>query len=212
MATPLRLNLGCATQVVDGWVNVDYAPGARLAKLPGFAPLNRRLRLLHTDWDPRIVLQDLRKPLAWPDGSVDAIYSSHTLEHLSRAAGRRLLAECHRVLRPGGILRVVVPSFASVVEQYATGRLPADEVLAGVNAVHTAPSLREMVGLRNGVPHLCLYDDPSLIRAFTEAGFAACARAAFDSDLDDITAIELAERTVGAAIVEGRREAGGTAH
>jgi SAM-dependent methyltransferase len=203
--TSTRLNLGCATQVVDGWTNVDYAPGAWLAKVPGFPALNRRLRLLATDWDPRIVLQDLRKPLGWPDASVDVVYTSHTLEHLSHDDGRALLAECARVLRPGGVLRVVVPSFASVASDYATGALPADRVLEAMNVVHRRPRLREFLSLRTGVPHLCMYDDVSLVRALQDNGFEARVRAPFDSDIADIAAIELAERTVGAAIVEGRR-------
>jgi len=30
----MKLNLGCGNQVVEGWVNVDYALGARFAKIP----------------------------------------------------------------------------------------------------------------------------------------------------------------------------------
>ena len=108
----LRLNLGCGSCVVPAWTNVDYALGARLAKVPAFRKVNERLGLFHMRWDERIHIHDLRTRFPWRDGSAEAAYSSHTLEHLSRDEGRHFIKECHRVLAPGGVLRVIVPEFA----------------------------------------------------------------------------------------------------
>lgn len=41
-----------------------------------------------------------------PDGAAEIIYSSHTIEHVTDEAVDRLLAECHRALKPGGVLRI----------------------------------------------------------------------------------------------------------
>jgi translation initiation factor 1 (eIF-1/SUI1) len=30
----LKLHLGCGTNVVEGWINIDYSLGAHLAKIP----------------------------------------------------------------------------------------------------------------------------------------------------------------------------------
>ena len=49
---------------------------------------------------------------------VDAIYASHMLEHLDRAEARSFLAECRRVLKPGGILRLAVPDLRNAAYQY----------------------------------------------------------------------------------------------
>jgi SAM-dependent methyltransferase len=49
---------------------------------------------------------------------VDAIYHSHVLEHLSHGDARRLTAECLRVLKSGGVLRVVVPDLEGVARLY----------------------------------------------------------------------------------------------
>jgi len=137
---PVKLNLGCGTHVVPGWINVDYAAGARLLRLPGFRRLNRRLGLFKGDWPSGIVLHDLRRPLPWDSGSVDIIYSSHTLEHLSRDEGIRLLAECYRVLRPGGIIRIVVPDLAHIVRRYASGQLPADRFVEELGVLYLQES------------------------------------------------------------------------
>lgn len=113
----MKLNLGCGAQVVEGWVNVDYSLGARFMKVPLFRAVNRKLRFFNIDWDNRIYLHDLTRPFPWPEASVDAAYSSHTLEHLSRDAGRRFLGECHRVLRRGGIVRILVPDLQHHIRQ-----------------------------------------------------------------------------------------------
>jgi predicted SAM-dependent methyltransferase len=49
------------------------------------------------------------KGLPFPNFCFDAVYHSHFLEHLTKNGAEFILKECHRVLKKGGILRVVVP-------------------------------------------------------------------------------------------------------
>jgi len=60
-------------------------------------------------WDRTIRRFDIVKGLPYAARSVDAIYSSHTLEHLYLDDARKVLEECQRVLKPGGCLRVALP-------------------------------------------------------------------------------------------------------
>ena len=48
----------------------------------------------------------------------DLVYHSHLLEHFSKADGQKLITECFRVLRPGGILRIVVPDLEGIARNY----------------------------------------------------------------------------------------------
>jgi SAM-dependent methyltransferase len=89
------LNLGCGNRFHPDWINVDLFPGAS-----------------------RVRQHDLRKPLPFPDQSFEAVYHSHVLEHLPRAAAPGFLGECYRVLVPGGVLRVVVPDLESIARLY----------------------------------------------------------------------------------------------
>ena len=80
----MRLNLGCGRDVRPDHVNVDRVP------LPGIS-----------------AVVDLEQPLPFRTASFDEILTVHVLEHVDRFLP--LMEELHRVLRPGGILRIIVP-------------------------------------------------------------------------------------------------------
>lgn len=203
----MRLNLGCGSQVLNGWINVDYYLGARFAKIPFFRLFNRKLSLFNGDWNERIYLHDLRKKFPWPERTIDVVYSSHILEHFSREDGRRFLAECHRVLRENGIIRVVVPDLRHYVVEYIEGRIQADEFVEklGVLYGHSNNMLKNRLSPFIQFPHKCMYDSPRLLEILSEIGFDASKRSAFDSDISDIRLVELERRTKDAVIVEGRK-------
>ena len=202
-----KLNLGCGPQVVDGWVNVDYSLGAKLAKLPVVGALSRSVGLFNVKWDPRIYLHDLTKRFPWGDGSVDACYSSHTVEHLSRDDGARFIAEAFRVLKPGGVLRIVVPDLVPLVTAYSSGKLTADRFVEDLGVLYGSDKkgLKKLLAPLMEFPHKCMYDTPTMLRAMNSAGFVSSARTPFDSEISDIRLVELEDRTRGAVIVEGRK-------
>jgi predicted SAM-dependent methyltransferase len=209
MKRVVKLNLGCGDQVVDGWTNVDYALGARLTKVPLFRAVNRKLRLFTTEWDARIMIHNLATRFPWSDSSIDVVYSSHTLEHFCKEDGRAFLAECHRVLRPGGIIRVVVPDLRASVVDYLEGRLRADDFVGALDVLpgnsRSAMKNRLAPFTQSGHTHKCMYDATRLVEVLEEIGFAAASRTAFDSDIDDIRTIERESRTRNAVMVEGQK-------
>jgi SAM-dependent methyltransferase len=160
----MKLHLGCGTVVVDGWVNVDYAIGARARQLPVVGAILGQCGLFKTMWNPDIVLHDLRKPFPWANGSVDAIYTSNAIEHLRKDHGEKCLQECARMLRPGGILRVVVPNLRGYVQEYVDGRLPARDMLVALNILGATnlSRAREVFALFTGSTHRCMYDEAAL--------------------------------------------------
>jgi SAM-dependent methyltransferase len=75
----------------------------------------------------------LRERLPFKEGQFDAVYHSHVLEHLPHSQALPFLRECHRVLAPGGILRVVVPDLEMIARlylKYLEGGLAGDPMAA----------------------------------------------------------------------------------
>jgi hypothetical protein len=56
--------------------------------------------------------------LPFKTGEADAVYHAHLLEHLPRRDSVPFLEECYRILRPGGVIRVVVPDLRKLAKQY----------------------------------------------------------------------------------------------
>lgn len=63
----------------------------------------------------------MKKPLPVEDNSSDAIYSSHTFEHMFPDRLPFVLGECFRVLKPGNFIRIVVPDMLKGVKAYLSG-------------------------------------------------------------------------------------------
>jgi predicted SAM-dependent methyltransferase len=57
---------------------------------------------------------DLTKlePLPIESSTAEIVYSSHTIEHVNDKAVRNMLAESHRILKPGGCIRLTAPDIA----------------------------------------------------------------------------------------------------
>jgi predicted SAM-dependent methyltransferase len=200
------VNLGCGGVAPPDWINVDYAIGARLRKIPVIGKISQRF--LRCDWNPSIVLHDLRTRFPWADASVDYVYSSHSLEHLTRKAGEAFIHETFRVLRVGGIVRIVVPDLRRAVERYQAGEYDARDFLSALNTVDTrdAPVIKRVYSMLSGQGHRCMYDEAGLTDLMTAAGFSVARRAPFDSDIPGIVDIEGGPQTVDALIVEGRKQ------
>jgi SAM-dependent methyltransferase len=115
------LNLACGDQAHPEWTNVEFWPHCVRYRAPLVGRLFRRLDADKAHPDGRGVpvrFADLREGIPYPAESFDVVYHSNFLEHLDRRDGEAFLRECRRVLRPGGILRVVVPDLGVQARQY----------------------------------------------------------------------------------------------
>jgi predicted SAM-dependent methyltransferase len=79
----------------------------------------RREGWITIDKDPRSdICRDLNNLLPFAEGSVDRIYSSHLLEHFPYTNMIKLLHECRRVLKSGGLFEAAVPNARIYIEAY----------------------------------------------------------------------------------------------
>ncbi|MDJ0579618.1 glycosyltransferase [Crocosphaera sp.] len=89
------LNVGCGSHFHPDWTNVDFV-----------------------STQEGVIAHDLRQGIPFEDASFDVVYHSHVLEHFTQGEAERFLEECHRVLRPKGLIRVVVPNLENLAKLY----------------------------------------------------------------------------------------------
>ena len=154
---PLRLHLGSGNEHKDGWINVD------LAGYPVEAAWN------------------LARPLPLPDGSADAVFHEHLLEHLTLEQGLAFCVESHRLLRQGGILRIGVPDAGAAARAYAGDD---GEFLQRVRPGRPTQMLA-LQELFYYPGHHTMYDLETLALVLRAAGFSSPEQRAFgETDLD----------------------------
>lgn len=129
----ITLNLGCGSRTSERCINIDWSLPVRLkaSRLGShLAPLVVRggRRDAYDSLRGTLVPHDLRKGIPAADDSVDAVYHSHVFEHIDRVHIDGFLREVHRVLKSGGVHRIVVPDLEGLVRRYL-GHLHA--VVAG---------------------------------------------------------------------------------
>lgn len=95
-------------------------------ELGGASIVSDLLRHEFPTWAWQNTQSDLRHSLEFAGGSLDLVVATEVLEHLAdlpqgfndsfEGSGvRALLSECHRVLKPGGMLFITTPNAASVI-------------------------------------------------------------------------------------------------
>ncbi|MCX7593295.1 MAG: methyltransferase domain-containing protein [Fischerella sp.] len=90
-----KLNIGCGDRYSTDWINIDFNSN-----------------------HPEVISHNLLQRLPFSDNSIDVVYSSHVIEHFSREDAEKLIKECLRILKPNGILRIVVPDLEQTCREY----------------------------------------------------------------------------------------------
>ena len=104
-----HVDLGCGT-LKKGRLGIDLFPGPIVDIVMDLDQL-----FLGIEENDLVKLQQLipiQGRLPFPTGSIESIISHHCMEHIGDGF-IRLMDECHRVLVPGGPLRIISPLFPS---------------------------------------------------------------------------------------------------
>ena len=153
-----RLHLGCGVRVLEGWLNTDF-----------FADPARD-----------IIFQDLTRPFPCPDRCFDLVYSEHVQEHFEYQAGKLILSECYRVLRPGGVLSLATPDLDFYLRLYQQ-RAALDEKQRGFFRYfletfddfrgYPGNTVSALNGIFYGFGHRFIFSEDCLVETLREAGF-----------------------------------------
>lgn len=158
-AQNLLVNLGAGTMGKPGWINVDAF---------SFPGIN--------------CTYDMRRGLPFADASVRGIFCEHFFEHIDyHEEAPVLLRECHRVLKPGGVLRLIVPDAGAYLRAYSeegwdslTRIRPLKPGRVDFYFGQRYQSKMEAVNVvfRQGAEHKYAYDAETLMNLLRRCGFA----------------------------------------
>jgi len=74
-----------------------------------------------SDRDGKVnLIQDITKPLPYPDGHFDLIVASHCIEHIEMSIVKDIIQEWMRCLSPGGQMVITCPDARALAERYIT--------------------------------------------------------------------------------------------
>lgn len=155
----LRVMIGSGPTKVDGWLSTDLIPS-------------------RSD----VVFLDASEPFPFETNSVDRIHTEHMIEHVDHPIGRNMLAECARVLKPDGRIRIATPDFDRVIALAGpVGDDVADLVRQsnlrnGIDPDHASDPIWAVNRLFSGYGHQFLYTEAMLTRELATAGLTNIAR------------------------------------
>jgi predicted SAM-dependent methyltransferase len=139
----VRLHVGCGPRHLDGWLNVDGWPQ------PGVD-----------------LVCDLREPLPLRDASCALVYTDHVVDAIDVEFRPPLFREFHRVLKPGGVARIVVPHSGRFAAAYVRNDREWFERVSG----HDSRG-RGLNWIFMNQFHRCLDDFETLSATLKDAGF-----------------------------------------
>ncbi len=149
-----RLQIGGGPNVLSGWFNTDLYPWRAATGL------------FHLD---------ATKSFPFPSESFHHVFTEHVIEHLERADALRMLAECRRVLKRGGRIRVSCPNLETIAGLYLTPRTAQQESYMREVIDRFQPGERSLPGYVVNqlfdLGHQFLYDGETLQEALNRAGF-----------------------------------------
>lgn len=135
-------------------------------------------REVRLDIDPDVrpdIIGTITNMTAVASGSVDAVWSSHNVEHLYAHEVPLALGEFRRVLRPGGFVLITLPDLQTVAELVAADKLEDTAYLspAGpITPLDTLYGLRAAIARGNHfMAHKTGFTATTLERALRRAGF-----------------------------------------
>ena len=135
----MKINLGCCDEPMEGYLNVDLNP-----LVPGTLPADAMF-------------------LPFKDNSIDEVLASHLLEHFKIWDVKSALAEWYRVLKPDGIVHIIVPDMTEISKRWITA--PLDWKINWWNPAIFGSHRGE------GQDHMCGLDRAMLTVVLNEVGF-----------------------------------------
>lgn len=166
------VNVACGPHTPDGFLNLDLLPCS-----------------------PNVAAWDCRRSIPVGDGAAVGIRAEQFFEHLEpREDVPAFLADVRRALKPGGVLRIIVPDAGRYLDAYCRGDLSGFRELDVPDPFpDDLPTRMDVVNhvFHQWHEHRWAYDFETLVLRLRTAGFSRVERSAFRQSLDARLACDL---------------------
>lgn len=163
------------------------------------------------DWNPKIDLcWNITTGLPFESGSLEGLFSEHCLEHFPLPVAAAILRDCHRSLRKGGRIRVVVPDASIYVDLYTRAR-NGESVTFPYEDIHRFPGVLDPMLHLNRVfyqdrhspfGHRFMYDTEMMAKLLAQCGFVNIERQDFRTGKTATLLVDTPERRIESLYIE----------
>ena len=199
------LQYGCGLRAPENWINFDSSPSLIFSKIPIVKDLFKRFV---PPFPSNVRYGNIVKGLPVSPESIQLIYASHVLEHLSLNDCRIAIRNTYIMLVKGGLFRLVVPDLEWCIKEYQTNPVQK-RAYKFMKNTKLGIEWREygLIGfLRNtfgNTTHLWMWDYDSLKIELANIGFTNIRRANFnDSSAVEFRDVEEIGRFENALAIE----------
>ncbi|MFM9910759.1 MAG: class I SAM-dependent methyltransferase, partial [Chitinophagaceae bacterium] len=172
------LNIGCGPYANPEFINLDYS------------------------WNPSInICWDIaKKPYPLASSSMEGIFTEHCLEHIEMNYTLENFREFYRLLKPGGVVRIVVPDGEIYLDIYQRRKDGLTEQMPYEKG-YISPMAR-INGIFRNHGHKFIYDFDTMKKLLQEAGFTNIKKCSYRTGSDQRLLIDQDWRAIESLYVE----------
>lgn len=179
------LQVGCGYNIYDDFINMD------IEWKPNVIP-----------WDISVISKN-KYPIA--DGVLKGIYTEHCLEHIPFQSTKDNVKEFHRMLKPGGTLRIAVPDGELFIDAYVKARKGEHYSIPHPEELEEKTVMMTLNKVARGYGHLFLYDFETMELILREAGFTTIKKETYRSGSDPNLLVDSELRRAESLYVEATK-------
>lgn len=179
------LNVGCGRSIASDFINLDYA------------------------WIPGIDLcWDITRGIPFRANTITGIYTEHCLEHITLLQCQKVLEDLCRILKPRGILRIIVPDaelYLNLYQRASQGESVRFPYVTDADIKNGFLPMMAINRIFRQDRHLYTYDYRMLKAMLEKAGFINIRREKFLSGRDEKLLIDNERRSIESLYVEAEK-------
>jgi len=172
------LDVGCGPNTNESFINLDYA------------------------WTPNVDLcwDITKKKYPFIDNRFEGIYTEHCLEHIPFNKFEENIREFNRILKPNGVLRIIVPDGELYLDIYQK-RKEGINIQMPYEEGYISPMAR-INGIFRNHGHLFIYDFETIKLILEDSGFKNILKTVFKEGINPDLLIDTEHRKIESLYIE----------